>query len=114
MATTKYLNAKHGIEIWHDDGITQIIAGNGDPAEVGREASRGSVYLRSDNGGGIYTKIGDGDYDWQLTSVDINATFVSLTDTPNTYTDSDGSLVSVNSTTSGVEFSNVIDCGTFI
>lgn len=65
---TNYLNAKNGIEIWHSDGITQILAGDGDPAVVGQEASIGSIFLRSDNGGGIYTKTDSINTGWTLTA----------------------------------------------
>lgn len=63
---TSYLNAKYGIEILHDDGITQILAGNIVPSEVGREADIGSVFLCGCVEGGVYRKFGTLDTDWLL------------------------------------------------
>jgi len=112
---TKYLNARHGIEILHKDGLTQILAGNGDPSTIGREASIGSVFLRSDNGGGLYTKIGVSDTDWLLTSSGTNIeNFSGLLDTPENYYSAAGKLLMVNSTASGIEFISTIDGGNFI
>ncbi|RLA02977.1 MAG: hypothetical protein DRQ47_05980, partial [Gammaproteobacteria bacterium] len=87
--TTRYLNAKNGIEILHEDGLTQILAGAQDPSIVGRTASIGSIFLRSDNGGGMYTKIGVSDTEWLLTSSgtdQITASGVIYTDLEGFYT----------------------------
>lgn len=113
--TTNYLVAKNGIEILHKDGLTQILAGNNDPSIVGVAASIGSLFLRSDNGGGIYAKIGDNITDWILTSsgTDIN-NFLELVDTPGDYTSSAGKFLTVDSGESGIEFIDVIDGGSFI
>jgi len=64
MVRTSYLNAKHGIEILHEDGLTQILAGAGDPSLAGLVADLGSIFLRNDNGGGIYSKVGLLNTDW--------------------------------------------------
>jgi len=63
---TNYLNAKNGIEILHDDGLTQFLAGAGDPSVSGQVAGIGSIFLRCDNGGGIYNKINNTDIGWIL------------------------------------------------
>ncbi len=65
---TNYLNAKNGIEILHKDGQTQLLAGAGSPAVIGQEASIGSIFLRCDNGGGIYSKVASPDTGWVLTA----------------------------------------------
>jgi len=88
---TKYLNVKNGIEILHLDGLTQILAGSQDPSIVGKFASIGSIFLRSDNGGGIYTKIGANNTEWLLTSSgtdQITASGVIYTDLEDYYTGS--------------------------
>lgn len=112
---TNYLNAKNGIEILHKDGLTQLLAGSGDPSVVGQVASIGSIFLRSDNGGGIYNKIGLNDNDWVLSTVSgTNDTFTELLDTPNNYINNSGNFLKVTTNSSGIEFTDVIDCGTFL
>jgi len=112
---TKYLNARHGIEISHKDGLTQLLAGNGDPSILGRAASIGSIFLRSDNGGGIYSKIGSNDMDWVVTSSGTHTEkFIQLIDTPSNYSMSAGEFLTVDSTASGIEFISTIDGGNFI
>lgn len=66
MVNTKYLNAKNGIEILHDDNTTQVLAGPGDPSFVGQEANIGSIFMRSSLPAGLYTKVGISDLDWNL------------------------------------------------
>ena len=68
---TKYLNAKYGIEILHDDGTTQILAGEGDPSVVGRDAGIGSIFMRSDNGGGLFTKTGEAVTAWSQIPISV-------------------------------------------
>jgi hypothetical protein len=115
MSRTNYLNAKNGIEILHKDGLTQILAGDGDPSIFGLEASIGSIFLRSDNGGGIYTKISSDLYGWIVTASGINTeNFLQLLDTPSSFDSYGEFLLRVNSAASGIEFINTIDCGSFI
>lgn len=82
MSTTNYLNAKNGIEILHEDGLTQLLAGDGDPSVFGLEASVGSIFLRSDNGGGIYTKIDTTTTGWSVVSLGTGETTASGAITP--------------------------------
>jgi len=63
---TNYLNAKNGIEIWHKDGITQLLAGADDPSVVGKMADVGSIYLCSTLSGALYSKSGTGDTEWTI------------------------------------------------
>ena len=112
---TNYLNVKHGIEILHSDGLTQILAGTGDPSISGLEASIGSIFLRSDNGGGIYTKISNDDNGWVLTvSGPKTETFLQLLDTPNSFIGHGDFFMKVNTAASGIEFVSTIDCGSFL
>lgn len=69
---TNYLNAKNGIEILHEDGLTQILSGIGDPSVLGVEADIGSVFLRSDSPSGLYNKIGPNNTDWELIKENTN------------------------------------------
>lgn len=62
--TTKYLNAKNGIEIWHDDGITQILAGSSNPSITGFDADIGALYIHTISSGILYKKQGVGLTDW--------------------------------------------------
>ena len=62
---TRYLNVKHGIEILHSDGTTQILAGFYDPSGAGLTAEVGSVFLCSISGGGLFIKTGISDTDWK-------------------------------------------------
>jgi hypothetical protein len=68
MPNTKYLKAKNGIEILHEDGVTQILSGNGDPSVIGVEAGIGSIFLRSDSEGKTYNKTGTSSTSWELIS----------------------------------------------
>lgn len=95
---TKYLNAKNGIEIWHDDGITQILAGASDPTVAGIDADVGSIYIHTVPSGVIYKKQGPTLTDWSNSSVDMS--FIDLLDTPNAYSVG-GHLIS---TASGLSF----------
>ena len=61
---SNYLNARHGIEIWHYDGKTQIIGGAVDPTVEGVEANIGSLYLHTN--GSHYKKIGSNNTEWVL------------------------------------------------
>ena len=61
---TKYLNAKNGIEIWHDAGITQILAGTYDPSVIGLDADIGAIYICTVPSGILYKKQGSGITDW--------------------------------------------------
>lgn len=112
---TRYLNAKHGIEIESADGTVQLLIGTGNPALLGRAAEIGSIYLRSDAPGGTYFKFAESDTSWSLQMSESSlgvvsgtlqaqidnivtisgspvgpATFLGLTDTPSTYTDNTG------------------------
>ncbi len=72
---TNYLNAKNGLEILHDDGLTQILSGDEDPSVDGREADLGSIFLRHSDPINIYQKKGPIDTDWQIaTSYGISPT----------------------------------------
>lgn len=62
MADTRYLNARHGIEIWHDTGTKQIIGGSSVPSEIGVSANIGSMYFCTN--GKIYKKYGENNNDW--------------------------------------------------
>jgi hypothetical protein len=42
----------------HEDRVTQILSGNGDPSVIGVEAGTGSIFLRSDSEGKTYNKNG--------------------------------------------------------
>lgn len=105
MVTTRYLNAKNGIEILHDGGTTQILAGELDPISAAVEANVGSIYLCSGVSGTIYKKFNsqpDGwipDYDFQLLK-----TYISLLDTPTTYSGSAGKYPRVKDDETGLEF----------
>lgn len=102
---TKYLNAKNGIEILHKDGQTQLLAGAGDPSEIGVSAETGSLFLRNDSAGGVYQKTGNGDKDWDLLMPSYS---------PTLFSGSEGSFLAVDSTASGIEFIDVIDGGSFL
>jgi len=64
--STKYLNAKNGIEILTEDVTTQILSGNFDPSIEGQPADIGSLFLCTTISGGVYNKIGEHDFDWDL------------------------------------------------
>jgi len=68
MTVTKYLNIKNGIELLHDDGTTQILAGAFDPSGIGMAATVGSLFLKGQPDGGLYFKCGIGVTDWLLVS----------------------------------------------
>ena len=108
MASTNYLNAKNGIEILHQTGQTQILAGSVDPTFVGIEASIGSIYLYSSISGTIYKKTGISstswtpDYDFQLIK-----NFIDLLDTPTTYSGHVGKYPRVNAIGDGLEFNYI-------
>lgn len=105
---TNYLNAKNGIEIWHDTGIVQILAGAPDPSSVGAEASIGSIYLCSSVSGTIFKKSGSGDTDWSQIATSTSGiavqTFLDLMDTPGTYIGHIGKYPRINNTGTGIEF----------
>ncbi len=62
MPDTRYLKARHGIEILHDDGKTQILSGVIVPSEAGVPANVGSIYLCTN--GKHYKKTGTNDTHW--------------------------------------------------
>ena len=64
MSPTNYLNTKNGIEILHDSGTTQIIAGDVDPITIGVTANVGSLYLHIN--GNHYKKTGPNDTNWVI------------------------------------------------
>lgn len=106
---TKYLNAKNGIEIWHDDGITQILAGASNPAAVGIDADVGSIYIHTIPAGTIYKKQGTGLTDWEDVLLTISGSsntnyFLDLLDTPSSYGGSAGRYLRVNEEATAVEF----------
>jgi hypothetical protein len=107
---TKYMSARHGIEIWHDDGITQLLAGAGDPSVVGQVADIGAIYLCSTVSGALYSKSGPGDTDWLINSYSSSAssalykTYLDLLDTPTTYSGQTGKYARVNAAGDGLEF----------
>jgi len=74
---TNYLNAKNGLEILHDDGLTQILSGDADPSELGLAADLGSIFLRHGGTFGIYQKKGPLDTDWQHATSSGGGTTVS-------------------------------------
>lgn len=109
---TKYLNAKNGIEIWHNDGITQLLAGVDDPSVVGKVAEIGSIYMSSSTSGTIYKKSGTSDFDWTAdydwsSEVESIRNFIALQDTPTTYSGSANKVLAVNSSASAVEFIDI-------
>lgn len=110
---TKYLNAKNGIEILHKDGQTQLLAGSHDPTIEGQEAEIGSIFLRSD-GGGVYSKTGPGLLDWSIVVEAEDNTFIQQPDSPATYSGSEGHFLVVDTSASGIRFSDVIDGGSFL
>ena len=67
---TKYLNAKNGIEIWHDDKVIQILSGSDDPSVTGLLADIGSLFLKNSIPVATYIKQGVGDIDWFKLSSD--------------------------------------------
>jgi len=79
---TNYLNAKNGIEILHDDGLTQILTGIEDPSIFGKKADVGSIYLRTISGGGIYNKTTSLDTGWTLIASGIGTSVVCSGITP--------------------------------
>jgi hypothetical protein len=64
MPTTRYLNARHGIEIIHNDGKIQILSGSIIPTQIGVVADIGSIYLCTN--GKHYVKTGSNNTDWKL------------------------------------------------
>lgn len=125
---TKYLNAKHGIEI-ETEGITvQLLVGTGDPSVNGNNASVGSIYLRGDYPGGTYLKYGESNLDWALqvssdTLVSVSgtlqaqidsltmtsgisgtSTFIELTDTPESYSSASGKYPRVSEDSQSIYF----------
>lgn len=102
---TRYLNAKNGIEILHDSGVTQILAGEHPPNEVGVDAHLGSIYMCSCTSGTIYKKSGLSDFDWTPDwDFQLLKTFNSLLDTPVTYSGQVGKYPRVNASGTGIEY----------
>ncbi len=66
---TNYLNAKNGIEIWHTDGITQILSGAENPSIVGLSADIGSLFLKNSVPVATYVKYGEGATNWYELSI---------------------------------------------
>lgn len=109
---TNYLNAKNGIEIWHADGITQILAGTSDPSVLGVGADVGAIYIHTTSSGNIYKKYGSLDTEWRNIYTTVGggasvATFLELSDTPSTYNNSVGKYVRVNSAGDSLEFNYI-------
>jgi len=108
---TKYLNAKHGIEILYDDGVTQILTGKYIPSSIGIAAEIGSLFLYGGPGAGLYNKIGDLDTDWNpVIASTVSGTaciynsFISLLDTPPSYEGAAGKYPRVTADGTGLEF----------
>jgi hypothetical protein len=76
MSSTRYLNAKNGIEILHSEGTTQILAGNINPTTSGVDANVGSIYLNTT--GLSFIKVGELDTDWEITSQSITEVNTNL------------------------------------
>lgn len=109
MSETNYLNAKNGIEILFGCGQIQLLAGTYDPSSVGIEAAVGSLYMCSCTSGTIYKKAGTGVYDWIAdynwsSSVESIRDFLSLIDTPTTYSGNEGKVLAVGASASNIEF----------
>ena len=66
---TNYLNAKNGIEIWHDGGITQILAGAENPSIAGLSADTGALFLKNSVPVATYVKYGEGATNWYELSI---------------------------------------------